>query len=290
MIFFKNLIKSYLDKRIHRINTCLLREYDELYNFYNQKKYIDILLLGSSHGAYGLSAKVFSTKDESCFNLCTDSQDLYRSYELLIRSINHFKSIRKVILTYSLFSNGYNLDMVKSEIDKVYINDIIFKIKPRIKYSKKDIKYKLLGKSYLYFYPFLLNYNPCYRDKYGDKMGERVFCNDMEVFSRVKSHIKHNKRNNIENIYVEKIIETCKKNNIKLSVVIMPVRSDYRKESYNYGFYKDLFCDIINITSEYDVQLLSYFEYEIDNKYFGDFDHLTEEGAKFISNKILKDM
>lgn len=170
-MFFKKLRKSYLDKRIHRINTSLLREYDELYSFYNMKKDVDILLLGSSHGAYGLSAKTFTTKDQSCFNLCTDSQDLYRSYELLIKSINHFKSIKKVILTYSLFSNGYNLDMVKSERDKVYISDITFNIKARIKYTVKDIKYKFLAKSYLYFYPVLLNDNSYYRDKYGDKTG-----------------------------------------------------------------------------------------------------------------------
>lgn len=70
----------------------------------------------------------------------------------------------------------------------------------------------------------------------------------------------------------------------------MPVRSDYRNESYNYGLYGDLFYEIIGITDKYNVPLHSYYEYEIEDKYFGDYDHLTEDGAKFFSNKIVREI
>ena len=71
--------------------------------------------------------------------------------------------------------------------------------------------------------------------------------NNISAKERVATHMKNNKRNTEENIYVEKAISYCKDNNINLIIVITPVRSDFGAEANEYGDYKSHFKDIVDI-------------------------------------------
>lgn len=70
----------------------------------------------------------------------------------------------------------------------------------------------------------------------------------------------------------------------------MPVRSDYRQEALKYGNTKQLFNNIIEICKENNIKLHNYFQLDINNKYFCDFDHLNNKGAELISKKLKEDI
>lgn len=279
----------YLNKRIDRINQNTVKEWYELSETLKDKKEINDIILGSSHGAYGLISSVIFN-NETTINLCTDSQDLYRSYKILKKCLEK-NAIKNIVLTFSLFSNSFMLDLVKSERDKCYLNEIIFNIQNRYQDSRYDKKYKKLIKLYMKYYLTNKYFGRNYRDCNGDKIGKRIFfSNNINVETRVSGHIKHNKRNINELIWLNKIIDLCKQRNINIVIVVMPVREDYRAEAFKHGSYKELFNDLIQICSQNNIKLLSYFNENIEDKYFGDFDHLTHDGALIISKKIAEDM
>lgn len=68
------------------------------------KDSVETLVVGSSHGNYGFHA----TGNE--FNFCVDSQDLYIGYEIC-KKYADLKNLKTVILFYSVFSRGYDLEM-----------------------------------------------------------------------------------------------------------------------------------------------------------------------------------
>lgn len=289
-MMLKKLYETYyLNKRIDRINQNTVKEWYELSETLKDKKEINDIILGSSHGAYGLISSVIFDNEKS-INLCTDSQDLYRSYKILkLCMTNH--NIKNVIITYSLFSNSYMLDLVKSERDKCYLNEIFFNIKNRYEESRYDKKYKKLIELYIKYYLNNKYFDREYRDNFGDKIGKRIFfSDDVSTETRVYGHIKHNKRNNNENIWLENIVDICIQKAININIIIMPVRNDYRQEAFKYGTYNELFNNVLQICRTKNVNLISYFEEHIEDKYFGDFDHLTDNGAFIISNKLKKDI
>lgn len=289
MFSIKFYEKYYLNKRLNRLNEDKIKEWYELSEILKEKQDIKNIILGSSHGAYGLLSSVIFNNENS-INLCTDSQDLYRSYKMLEHCAEQY-NLENIIITYSLFSNSYMLDLVKSEREKCYLNEVFFNIKNRDEESKYDKKYKKLIRLYAKYYLNNKYFNREYRDEYGDKIGQRIFFpNDASTETRVYGHIKHNRRNNNENIWLEKIIDLCIQKNINVSVVVMPVRNDYRQEAFKYGTFNELFNNMLQICSAKNINVISYFEEQIEDKYFGDFDHLTYDGAVFISTKLKKDM
>lgn len=288
----KFLEKLYLDRRLYKLSKQEVQEWYELSSVYKNKKNIENLILGSSHGGYGLKAEhIFNSKHS--MNLCTDSQDLYRSYELAKQCMEKFK-IKNIILTYSLFSNSFMLDMVKGKRVNIYLSEILFNIKARVKKTSYDKKYKKLYELYIKHYLLGKEYKYIYRNIFGDIIDNKtVFTDDYGVEKRVKSHIKHNKRNNNENVWIKKLYKLFDDSLYgggDLHIVIMPVRSDYRQEALKYGNTKQLFNNIIEICKENNIKLHNYFQLDINNKYFCDFDHLNNKGAELISKKLKEDI
>ena len=281
--------KYYLNKQLNRLNKDKIKEWYELSEIFKGKKDIDSIILGSSHGVYGLISSVIFDNEKS-INLCTDSQDLYRSYKILKLCMTNY-NIKNVIITYSLFSNSFMLDLVKSERDKCYLNEIFFNIESRYEESRYDKKHKKLIELYIKYYLNNKYFDREYRDNSGDKIGQRIFfSDDVSTETRVYGHIKHNKRNNNENMWLEKVADICIQKAININIVIMPVRYDYRQETFKYGTYSELFNNVLQICRTKNVNLISYFEEQMEDKCFGDFDHLTYDGAFLISNKLKKDI
>lgn len=90
--------------------------------------------------------------------------------------------------------------------------------------------------------------------------------------------------NDIQVKCFEEIIETCKKNNIKLCVYIAPSLEVTAKFQV---WMKD-YCD------EHDVTLHDYgcapFFFNSRNKYFNDSDHLNDVGAKILTNILINNL
>lgn len=290
-MFKKIYEKYYVNKRINELNQDRIKEWYELSEVFKEKKDIDSIILGSSHGVNGLIASIIFD-NENAFNLCTNSQDLYGSYQMMQLCLTKH-NLKNIIMTYSLFSNSFMLDFIKTERDKCYLNEICFNLESRYEKSSYDKKSKKLIELYIKYYLKNKCQETEFRDNYGDKGGGKkrsYFKNDMTTERRVAGHMKYNNSDDNENIWLEKMIDICRQKDINIKVVIMPARDDYKQEAFKYGTYNELFHNVLQICRTRNVHLISYFEEEIEDKYFGDFDHLTYDGAVFLSNKLKKDM
>lgn len=88
--------------------------------------------------------------------------------------------------------------------------------------------------------------------------------------------------------YFFKIVELCEKNNIKLILLNTPIhkslqiKQQEQKESYNH-FIRSLKDNVV---------IWDYFDFDLDDRYFYDENHLNEEGASifsaFINEKMIK--
>ena len=67
----------------------------------------NIIALGSSHGAYGFNPEFIG---KNCFNLCTNSQDLYTAEKVLEYMLKNLPNLKKVILFLDIFSKGWSLE------------------------------------------------------------------------------------------------------------------------------------------------------------------------------------
>lgn len=288
----KKLYEYYmLYKYKDMLNKSLIQEYVELYNVYAKNENVQAVMLGSSHGAYGIDTSVIkeNLNENKIINLCSSSLDLYGTFEMTKNVINKYPKLKHIYITYSLFSNGYQLDKVEAERDKSILNKILFDIPIKNSILNENTFYQKLIENYILFKEKECKYE--FRTKLGNKTTKREYFEFLyTVESRVAGHIKHNKRNSSENRYIEEIDNLCKKNNIKLDIVIMPVRNDYRRESHKYGETEELFSDIIEICKKREIALKSYYDYELEDIYFGDYDHLTEIGAKIFSEKLFQEI
>lgn len=279
-IFIKN--RNFIDRR-------MCREFYELKaglerNIGN----IDTLILGSSHGAFGIKAENIKGR---AFNLSMDSEDLYYSYMLLKKYINEAKSLKHIIITYSVFSRGFELDKVKSEIQKCYFYEIIYKILPKTdiledKALINDIKKYIKIEIERFFMPIHFKY----RNMYGDKFdGTRNFMSkEIHVADRVKSHVKHYRRSNVQDKYLVEIINICKMKGIDLKVVIPPVHKLYRGYFYEMSENQKIVDSLSFVGGgNLKVQIINFFDDDsfIEND-FGDYDHLNETGANKLTLKM----
>lgn len=280
----KKSINNYYKKQLKKIISLdIVKTYIELETLIKNGDYNSIIV-GSSHGEYGIKAEILSDKNNKYLNCATTSQDLYRSYEL-IKNINHIKKIKRVIMTYSLFSNGFLLDKTKDGIKDCYLSDVFLNIKTNAAYTDNDIHILNLIRKYAKTYT-IENYY--YKNTFGDKINNYYFMVNISAEQRVGGHIKHNRRNNNLNGYIEKTVHYCKENNIELIIIVTPVRDDYIAETNKYGDYQTHYKNLIDITFKNNIPLLFYDNKVMKYDDFGDFDHLTNKGAyKFTS--ILKD-
>lgn len=244
----------------------------------------ELLIAGSSHGACGIIGSII---DEKALNICFDSIDLYLTNILVKEYIEKFKSIKKVIITYSLFSNSYEVEKIPSI---QYIQnglEVFLDIKTREKYDKKDKKRLSIIKDYKALYIDNINSENEYREQNGDQK-ELPAYNAPKAGKTVVNHINHYKRNTSQNIYVEDLISYCKERNIDVFIVITPVREDYKKAALQECGEEGLFKDIREITDLHNnAYLLYYFlseQFSLDE--FRDADHLNRKGAEKLSRLI----
>lgn len=72
--------------------------------FMDGRDEIDTVIVGSSHGEYGLDPEHI----DGSFNLCTASQDIRQSASMYAWATRRNRQLRRVIVFYSLFSYGFD--------------------------------------------------------------------------------------------------------------------------------------------------------------------------------------
>ena len=241
--------------------------------FINNIKNIKILALRGSTTDFGFCAPMI--KDS--YNLGLTNADLYTTYQLY---------------------NQFRYEMTNLEDVIIFVNPSVigyFYIKTASKY---------LSVVYSHFFNITYPSLDTLEDKYIKKIYNKInkiekdvtivdddyrgyetksFMDNIEVGSRVETHLRENIREPDQIIYLEKLSELISDDGRKLLVVIPPFRSDYKAllPSEEIVFKKIYGAKLLSteIVSYYNSPMFS-------DKDMGDTDHMNEQGAIKITNLI----
>lgn len=237
----------------------------------------DTLVLGSSHIADGYQVA------ENEISLAFHSQDLYYSYNLY--KLTRQSNIKNVILSFSVFSDGYTV--IKTNEAKLCIP---IKLILGIPYQYDDVaKEKRL---YLFEHQYKRGIKKS--RKSGKKYEKKIIALngdfDLNVIKkRATSHYKNHLRPVSQMEYFNKILEETKVNNQNLYVVITPVTKMYRDELPPSD---EIFSGMKNLAKSYShCKVLDYFNddsFTLEDFYNGD--HLNYKGAEKLTKLIKSEM
>ena len=237
---------------------------------------IKTIILGSSHGRDGF------IPDDTCFNLANSSQDLYRAfkvYEHITNMSDKCKSLQNVILFWSVFHPGLQLEKTKE-----YLKCIPYKAFYNAQYL---VDFPISDHIYLKQLKKLLKRIHVPKDYRGKSFWDIRHSADESASILVEKHIKNTQRNNHQIQYLEKMLDLAHKYNHKLYIVLPPYRQDYLEcLPDDKKIYFELF-DFLDKNP--DVRLINI---QRDKNFnwddFDSVDHLNEQGSIKSTKKIMK--
>ena len=235
----------------------------------DHKSLCKVIILGSSHGAYGINPEFVG---EDCFNLCSNSQDLYTSKRILTYMQKELPNLQKVVICLDVFSKGWNLSRTSAEhicasyqylygIDYPLFVDHHNNLKRCKKLDKLDLKVKENKNGYL---------NP----------PRLILTNSAE--ERVKSHLREHNREQTQYCHLTDMIQLCVSKNIDVYILIAPVRKDYQVL-----IPQNLLLTEAQKLADEKAKVVDFFnDSDFINEDFYDFDHLNPIGCKKLSIKL----
>ena len=239
---------------------------------------INTVVLGSSHGE-----RFIPDYFPNSFNLCSRSQDLKYSFLFYKYVTKNYPHIKKIILFYSVFSPGSEIEKSPQEKEICPAMNELFSL--GVEYDDellKRLSVEIRGK--LDFLRVQSEFKKGYIPTTETDLGPD------DVIKKVNSHLKLNK-NNISNIYLIKLLLLVKKLGHQIVIVIPPGRSDYKKgfEMSSNCLFSSLYEIIYDFNIDHEINLINFWD---DNSfvdsYFDDCHHLhcLREGSKLLTEKI----
>lgn len=247
---------------------------------YNSKpKKFDVVFLGSSRANNHFVGQMFDDKGLKSFNYGMSGGHLFEASLLLKLMIERKYAIKNVILEADL--NLANEEEAEG-ISALFLPYIHNSETIKEHFSKEENFMELY---YIPFYRYI---------KYGTKIGfrETFFAainkktNQLDNlgYHPLEKHKNGNMKNNIANLkplphnkYYEEIKSICKANNINFIAVMTPMCENVVGMNY-FDKVKKAYPEIHN-----------YENVVIEDKYFSSCGHMTDEGAKMFTARILKD-
>jgi hypothetical protein len=210
------------------------------------------------------------------FNIGLISSDLYTTYHLYENYKNRLTNLNNLIVFLNIPSPGYSLVRTSERYRAValkYFFNINYESENYIikRYEKWIFgKCKKLNKV-----DIPINYMG-YENK-------SQYSNEISAKQRAKTHLRENLREPDQMLWIYKLIELAKTKNVRVILIIPPIRSDFKnelpvKEKLFSKFYK-LELDNVKLLDLYDSNCF-------DDSDFGDTDHVNESGAIKISKLI----
>lgn len=249
-------------------------------NVYNSKpRELDVVILGSSRAYYQLVTSMFEDKGLKAYNYGMEGAKLFES-DLILKLLLHKKNkIKNVII---------EVDLTLSSKSSEYSEANALKFMPYFWDSEiiRDQFRNLSKRNIVLFLPF-------YRFmKYETKLGFREMLsyaidkkNNEQIDGGYKGLFSSNNLLKMDlsdqipkrNKYYEEIKIICKRNNINLIAVMTPICENTRGMNY--------FKNINKIYPE----VHNYESVVKEDKYFSSCGHLTDEGSRILTAKIIHD-
>lgn len=256
---------------------------------------IQVLVLGSSHGLYGINPQFLSLKT---FNAADTSQSLYYDYQIFKKYINSFKNLKKVIISVSYFSLEYNFS-ASVEAWREFFYKRIYEIKTESGQDNLDIR----NFSYLALYGQIRSISYALK-LFNVNLAENISADgwynigpirDPNARSALQINIFREASMEAENYsknvgYLKDMIKLAKENGIEPIIITTPVYSDYSdkidKEKYNL-----MQNTIKGLAEEYKIKYFNHF-YDKSFAYelFFDDEHLNSKGAEKFTKILDKEL
>lgn len=234
---------------------------------------IRTIVIGSSHARVGF----YETPEDINFGI--DSQDLYYSHQLYMKSLLMFPNLKRVVLFYSDFSDGNEEERSKM-IEETVKYMQYFGIPPKNPVFYADQQIDLCPK----FAPYEVK-TPDFDDPYPFPFPAHDPSPE-SVKTRVEKHLKGAFRGSSQTMFVERIIRSALTEGLDLTIVVAPVRADYL--SFVPADAKP-FEKLENLLKKYDgkVRYLNCWrDPDFTDTDFTDCDHLNRDGAQKLTAKI----
>lgn len=242
------------------------------------KKY-DVVILGSSRANNHFVSQMFEDKRIKTFNYGMSGGHLFEASLMLKLMIERKYDIKNVILEADLnLSNDQESEGVAAKfLPYIHCSEVIkdhFSTEPNF--------------NELYYVPFYryikFDSKIGFREIYKIAKGEKTNALDNLGFYPLQKHKNGNMKNNILNLnplphnkYYEEIKSLCKKHNINFLAVMTPMCENVVGMNY-FDKVKKAYPEIHNYENSV-----------VENKYFSSCGHMTDEGAKLFTDRIIKD-
>ena len=255
-------------------------------------KNISIVICGDSHPMSAINDSIL----KNSINISNHSQHYIYTYNVLKIALKNNPQIKTVILGSSFHSfNEY--DKIIFDADKatphyptffpildyesatlIISNNFLSFIKSSKGVIKSIIKSIISNDNSYQSYPFFGYY---YKSKNNN-------LNDSTVITAINRHYyqlngNEQELSDYQYIYLNKIVELCKKNNIRLIIINTPISNNYYKKIPK-KFISNYYNTISNFKN--DIDFWDFHSLPLENACFGDGDHLNAIGAKVLTIKI----
>lgn len=287
-----------------------------LHELYGQEENVDTLFLGSSHCFRAYDPALYEElTGRSAFNLGSSSQNYDTSYYLLREAakLNKLETVYLDMHYKFLFVDKADRDLVQANIISDYMKPSFNKLEFLTATSEaKDYTNR--------FFPFRRDWQkladiPYLRENFAKKQSESYreyepIIREQEYYAG-KGFVSSTEELDAEAItwwdnftdisedmdsevtytlsYIEKIVEFCKANKIRLVFVTAPSYSRYLKEV---GPYEQAYDYIAALAEQYEVPYLDFNMLEerlhLESDSFLDVDHLNGKGAETVTRMLVE--
>lgn len=239
----------------------------------------DVVILGSSRANNHFVAPMFEEKGLKTFNYGMSGGHLFEASLMLKLMIERKYDIKNVILEADLnLSNDHMADGISAMfLPYIHHSELI-----KNHFSAQE------NFNELYYIPFYryIKYDAKigFRETFFTAIHKKTRILDNLGYYPLEKHKNGNMKNNIVNLnplphnkYYEEIKSICKANNINFIAIMTPMCENVVGMNY-FDKVKKAYPEILN-----------YENVVVEDKYFSSCGHMTDEGAKLFTARILKD-
>lgn len=248
----------------------------------------ETLIIGDSRMMTGVNPE----KINNSMNVAQNSESYIITYYKLKYLLTNNRNIKRILLGFSYPSfSGYMDRIFKNDIATADIFDRIYPIMNVNDFNGYSIDKK---KYYQVYLKNILVYPHLNHSKYlGGFVKLKSGIESANINTTIQRHYYDKDSNNvgvsfIAPLYLDSIYQLTQKNNIDLVLVNLPLHIDYLNRVPNN--FINYFNFIKSKCLHKNVTILDYGKLSFENKYFKDYNHLSEDGANEITEKIKNDL
>jgi len=257
----------------------------------NNKANISSVIIGNSHGLYGVDATLLS---EKCYNFCFESQSFLYDIKITNKILKESNQIKQIFWTISPYTFFYDLEK-STEIWRVKRYKDAFDIEAQFK-TPIHSNFRILQFPAKSIFKQLFNKQSVWENNLLEDGSALLPSSKLDTLNVVHTISKHKQlisyNTHVLNKQIDEImnvIEICNERNVELVFILMPTTEKYASSFYEFITYnKKIFTflsqkykqiRILDYSNHFDVFTL---------EDFADADHLNLLGKTKLSKLVSK--